>query len=175
MKIENPSGQKEVTVKAHEQLEIFIEDFEAGSRDFELTVNLEGENAECHIYGRAQSTGKDRKAWKVLQNFKGKNQTGSIDLRGTAEDESFLEFDGAGNLTTTSENADANIEEKIILFDQAKGKSLPVLRVETDKVKSAGHGASIAPVDKEKILYFQSRGVPKKEAEEILKTGFLSF
>ncbi len=175
MKIDNPNGQKTVTVEKDQSMEIFLEDFENGSRDFTLTVELIGENAECHVYGRAQTTGNDRKSWQVKQVFKGKNQTASIDLRGTAEDQSFLEFDGAGHLTTESENADANIEEKIILFDEAKGKSLPVLRVETDQVKSAGHGASIAPVDKEKVLYFQSRGVNKKEAEKLIKAGFLSF
>lgn len=175
MKLINPSGKKNLIVGKNELLNIHLEDFETGSRDFDLIINLVGENAECHVQGRAQTHGTDSKSWKVKQVFKGKNQLGRIDLRGTAEDQSFLAFDGAGNLTEKSDNADANIEEKIILFDQAKGRSLPVLRVETDKVKSAGHGASIAPIDKEKILYFQSRGVCKKEAENILKEGFLKF
>ncbi len=173
MKLTNPTGEKNITLKAQECLEIFLEDFDEGSRDFQLVVKLEGENAECHIQGRAQSKGTDRKTWQIKQIFKGKEQIGSIQLKGTAEGESFLEFDGSGTLTSESENAEAHIEENIILFDQAKGKSLPVLRVETDKVKSAGHGASIAPVDKEKVLYFQSRGVDKLTAKELLKEGFL--
>jgi len=173
MKFTDPSGEKTISVKAGENLNIEIEDFSSGQRDFNLTVELLGEGAECHVKGRAQSTGNDNKNWKVKQVFKGHAQTGSIDLRGTAEDDSFLGFDGNGTLTTESSDADANITEKIILFDNAKGRSLPVLRVETDQVKSAGHGASIAPVDNEKILYFQSRGVSRKEAENLIKEGFL--
>lgn len=175
MHLKNPSGHKIIKVEAHQSLDITLEDFEPGSRNFELTVELLGEKAECTVAGRAQAKDTDRKTWKVKQIYLGKDQTASIDLRGTAENESFLAFDGAGHLTTESKNADADITEKIILFDNAKGRSLPVLRVETDQVKSAGHGASIAPIDPEKILYFQSRGVTKKEAQNILKEGFLKF
>jgi len=173
MKFVEPSGQKTVQVTTDEVLEITLEDFTEGQRDFELIVELLAENAECHVKGRAQAKGDDRKNWQVKQLFKGTNQTGSIDLRGTAEDDSFLGFDGNGTLTTKSSQADANITEKIILFDNARGRSLPVLRVETDQVKSAGHGASIAPVDPEKILYFQARGVSRKAAENLIKVGFL--
>lgn len=173
MKITDPHGEKTITVQGQEYLTVELEDFSDGSRDFKLTIELLGEDAECHVKGRVQSCGSDKKSWQVKQIFKGANQTGSIDLRGTAEDQSFLAFDGNGTLTDKSSNGDASITEKIILFDQAKGRSLPVLRVETDQVKSAGHGASIAPVDNEKILYFQSRGVSRKEAENLIKVGFL--
>jgi len=59
------------------------------------------------------------------------------------------------------------------LFDQGRSKLLPVLTVKTDKVKSASHGATIAPVEPEKILYLQSRGINKKDATELIKDGFL--
>ncbi len=174
MELINPEGQKVIKVADNQSLNITLQDFEPGSRDFQLTVELLGDQAECHIHGRAQTHGSDRKSWQVKQIFQGTEQIGSIDLRGTAEDQSFLEFDGAATLAQTSVDADANIEERIILFDDAKGRSLPVLRVETDKVKSASHGASIAPVDREQILYLQSRGIASDEAHDMLKTGFLS-
>lgn len=173
MKFTDPSGHKTVQVTNDTLLEISLKDFSTGNRDFQLTVELIAENAECYVKGRAQCRGTDQKNWQIKQLFKGKNQTGSIDLRGTAEDQSFLGFDGNGTLCATSQQANATITEKIILFDQAKGRSLPVLRVETDQVKSAGHGASIAPVDPEKILYFQARGINKHDAENLIKSGFL--
>lgn len=173
MKLINPTGEKTVTLKAKEELCIELEDFADGSREFVLTVELLGAEAKCQISGRAQSKGQDQKSWQVKQVFRGDHQVGNIDLRGTAEDQSFLAFDGAATLAQSSVNADANIEEKIILFDQAKGRSLPVLRVETDLVKSASHGASIAPIATEKLLYLASRGIDSQTASEILKDGFL--
>lgn len=173
MKLTDPSGHKTIQITNDTPLKIYLEDFSAGNRDFQLTIELVAENAVCHVKGRTQCRGTDKKNWQIKQLFKGKNQTGSIDLRGTAEDQSFLGFDGNGTLCQCSEQADASITEKIILFDQAKGRSLPVLRVETDQVKSAGHGASIAPVDPEKILYFRARGIDKRAAENLIKVGFL--
>lgn len=174
MKLINPTGEKTITLKAHETLHVELEDFAEGSRDFTLTVELIGAESRCDISGRAQSKGQDKKSWQVKQIFRGQNQVGNIDLRGTAEDQSFLAFDGAATLARTSVDAEANIEEKIMLFDQGKGRSLPVLRVETDLVKSASHGASIAPISNEKLLYLASRGIDAQTAAEILKKGFLS-
>lgn len=174
MKLINPSGKKTITLETNESQEIFLEDIEPGNRDFELTIELTGENAECHIKGRAQTQNSDKKHWKITQNFSGKNQNGSIDVKGISEDEGFLNIDGAAVLKQSSSQASAHISEKVMLFGNGKGKLLPVLRVETDDVAAASHGASIAPVEPEKILYFLSRGIPKTEAEKIVKEGFLS-
>ncbi len=173
MKITNPSGTKKVNVKADENLKIFLEDFEFGSRSFELEVNLQGDNTQCEIIGRVQTTGKDQKSWKVIQKISGKNQVAKIDLHGTAEEESQLNFDGAAVLASTSEGAEVSVSEKIWLFDQAKGKSLPVLTVKTDRVKSAHHSAAIMQMDAELLFFAESRGISEKEAKALLKQGFL--
>ncbi len=173
MHLTNPSGTKKITLAKREKLDIFLEDFKAGSREFKLEIELQGDHAECHVQGRAQSAKKDKKIWIIRQRFLGQDQIGHISLRGTAEDESFLQFDGSAVLERESINADAQVRERVILFDNAKGKLLPVLTVKTDKVKSASHGASIAPMDEENILYLQSRGIAKKEGKKLLKAGFL--
>ena len=169
----SPSGTETVQVKENQKLMITLEDFEPGNREFHLTIEMQGENAECEIVGRAQSKGSDHKVWKVEQVYQGHNQTGHIQLRGTAEDDAFLEFDGGAILEHSSTQSDAEVTEKIILFDQAKGRALPILTVRTDDVKAAGHGASIAPINSELVLYFQSRGIAKKDAEKLIKEGFL--
>ncbi len=173
MKLVQPTGTKKILVQENEDLVIWLEDRDSGSRDFTLEIELQGDGARCEVYGRAQTFGNDQKNWYVKQIFSGKNQTGSIDLRGTAEEKSFLRFDGTALLQKESIDADAKVQERIILFDEAKGKLLPVLTVKTDRVSSASHGASIAPVEREKILYLQSRGISQKSGEKLIKEGFL--
>jgi len=173
MKISNPKGSKHIIVGNNEKLLVQLEDFDAGSREFTLEVELKGENAYCEIQGRIQSRKNDVKQWNVVMKFNGANQTGIIELRGTAEDEAKLELNGTGIIDKKSTQATAQVKEKIILFGNAKGKALPVLTVQTDNVKSASHSASVAPVSDEQILYLQSRGIEKKEAQEMLKDGFL--
>ena len=172
-KIINPTGTKVIQVADNEKLALWLEDLESGSRAFDLTVELLGDNAECSVEGRAHSVGSDRKVWKIEQKFKGKNQTGSINVRGVAEGTSFLQIDGAATLEQDSRDATADITERVILFDTGRSRLLPVLRVETDQVKAASHAASVAPVEAEKILYLMSRGIERVTAREMLKDGFL--
>lgn len=172
-KITNPVGDITLQVNDNESLHLWLEDIEPGSRECTLTVELLGENAECEIEGRAHTVGSDRKIWKIHQQFRGQNQTGNINVRGVAEGESFLQVDGAATLEKSSVDATAEITERVILFDRAKSRLLPVLRVETDQVKGAGHGASVAPVEYEKILYLMARGIAEADARVMLKDGFL--
>lgn len=173
MHIKNPTGNRVIQVQENESITIYLEDLSSGSRAFNLQVELLGDKAECFIEGRAHVTGNDRKIWRINQFFRGKNQTGKINVRGVAENQSFLQVDGAATLEQSSVDADAEINERVILFENGKSRLLPVLRVETDRVASASHGASVAPVEYEKILYFMSRGVSRTEAEKITKEGFL--
>jgi Fe-S cluster assembly scaffold protein SufB len=173
MKITNPENSKKIIVGNNEKLLLQLEDFDAGSREFALEVVLEGENAYCEIQGRVQTKKKDEKQWNVVMQFNDANQTGIIELRGTAEDDAKLELNGTAIIDKKSTQATAQVKEKIILFGNGKGKALPVLTVQTDNVKSASHSASVAPVSDEQILYLQSRGIDKKEAQEVLTSGFL--
>lgn len=174
MKLINPEGHKTILIQENEKQTIVLEDMSHDNRIFTLDVFLKGENAECIIEGRAQSTGKEKKKWTVRQIFENKNQKGRIHLRGIAEENGILEFDGAGVIDTQSQDSDIRVEEKILLFDNGIGKLLPVLTVKTNDVKSASHSASLSPISEDILLYFESRGYNKKDAQEIIKTGFLS-
>jgi Fe-S cluster assembly scaffold protein SufB len=173
MKLINPEGSKKIIISNNKKVLIVLEDFASGNRTFELEIFLRGKNAQCEIQGRIVSTNTDKKIWTIRQIFEGKNQVGNIELRGTAEEKSFLQFDGKAEITSKSTEADAQIQEKILLFDDAKGKLLPILTVKTDNVKNASHSAFIAPVNIEQLLYLQSRGISKKKAENVIKEGFL--
>lgn len=174
MQLTNPTGNKNITVQDNETLHITLHDTDSGSRSFVLHVDLKGKNAHCTITGRASSTTTDQKIWKIQQTYNGQNQTGNIDLKGTAEDNAMLQFDGSAVLSSDSSAANAHITERIVLFDDAQGKCLPVLRVETDNVASAGHAASVAPIDPSKIFYLQTRGISTPDAKNMLKSGFLN-
>ncbi|MBT3349082.1 hypothetical protein HN393_02075 [bacterium] len=173
MKLENPSGEKKVVVQKNESLEIFLEDFAPGSREFFLEIELAENNSRCKIFGRTHAKNSDKKSWTIVQNFNGKNQIGQIELRGVAENKSHLELNATGILEKKSVDANARISEKILLFDDARGRALPILTVKTDHVKSASHAASITPVNDENLLFLTSRGISPDKARQILKNGFL--
>jgi len=173
-KLTSPSGKKTITLKADEKLELFLEDLEPGSRDFELKIIVEGEYANAKVSGIAKTTGEDKKNWKINITLNGKEQVGEIDLRGVADDNSLLRFDGSGVVGKDSQECEMEINEKIVLFSPtARGHALPILRVETENVKAAGHGATIAPFDEEMFFYLESRGISPEAGKELLLEGFL--
>jgi len=174
IQINNPVGEKIINIDEEDKsIVVEIIDFAPGSRSFFLTINLTGRGVSCEVVGCAKSFGNDKKSWFIQQYFFGENQSGILNLRGTAGDKSFLHFEGKGVLTQGSREVSVDIKEKIMLFDEGQGKLLPVLRVETDRVKSATHGASIAPIGMESLLYLQSRGVNPLGAKKIISDGFL--
>ncbi len=143
------------------------------SGEFILEVFLKGNNAKVNIEGRVHSTENFSKKWNVKIFFQGDSQEGVLNLRGIAEDGSVLEFDGGAVVEKSSAQAKVLVSEKVVLFDGARGKCVPVLRVETDDVASASHAASIAPFDEEQILFATSRGMDEDEAVRLFKEGFL--
>ena len=96
MELNNPSGSKRIEIKDNSLNKIMVQDFESGSRDFDLEVVLIGDGVSVEIVGRAQAKGKDQKTWKIRLSFQGQEQTATLDLKGPAEGEIFLEFDGVG-------------------------------------------------------------------------------
>lgn len=173
MHLKNPTGHKNIHIETDGIHQIFLEDFEEGSREFTLEIDISADHAECYIKGRAKSQGNDKKSWKISQKFLGKSQTGTLDLKGAAEGHSTLIFDGSGILEKSSTDAQVEIAEKIILSDEATARALPILTVKTDQVKSASHASTISCIPEDLVLYFQSRGIHKKTAENLIKEGLL--
>ncbi len=174
MKLKNPTGTKTIILKKEENQQIFLEDFATHSSDFKLEIILKGDRAEVEIIGKMQSEDMVSKKLAVRVVFQGFGQKAFLNLKGIAQDRSRLEFDGSVVLEKSSEDGEVRIVEHIVLFDQAKGKCLPVLTVKTDKVKKASHSASIAPFDKDQILFCQARGISQKDTENLLKKGFFN-
>ena len=60
----------------------------------------------------------------------------------------------------------------LLLSDEGRAYSKPNLEIFADDVK-ASHGATVGQVDEESLFYLLARGVPKREAKQLLIEGFL--
>lgn len=172
----SPSGTKEIIIsKADEKNEIIIEDFDLCDRNLDLSVRVTADNAEVEINGKAFCDQNTKKKWKISLFLEGKNQSGKLFLKGISENNSFLEFDGGGIITKNSQGANIEVDEKILLLSSgAKGRAIPVLRVETEDVESASHSAAIAPLNEEIFFFSASRGISPDSIKQVIKQSFLS-
>jgi len=61
----------------------------------------------------------------------------------------------------------------LILNDKAEFDAKPELEIYADDVKCS-HGSTSGSIDDESIHYLMTRGIPKKEAVQLLINGFLN-
>jgi len=70
-------------------------------------------------------------------------------------------------------NSNSLLTERILLLsDTASADAIPELEILTDDVKCS-HAASVSRIPEEHIFYLMSRGISRKEAEEMVIEGFL--
>ena len=173
----SPAGTKTITIsEKNTEHTISIDNTDENNNDFNLTVHAtaESENTSITIVGRFEAKKNNKKKIHISLFLHGKNQSGTIDLKGVSDENAFIEFNGGGIIEKNSENCTMNIVQKIFLFSKkAKAKAIPVLRVETDNVQSASHSASIAPFSKDIYFFMETRGISKDDAKIILKNGIL--
>lgn len=92
-------------------------------------------------------------------------------LRGVFRNTSIFENDGLVKIAKGAVGSDGYFASKILLFDNAKGKSIPSLEIDENDLK-AGHASTVGRPDAEQIFYLRSRGLSEKEAVELIVTGF---
>ena len=73
----------------------------------------------------------------------------------------------------TAQKTDAyQLSRALILDDRAEFNAKPELEIYADDVKCS-HGSTSGSIDLDSIYYLKSRGIPEKEAYQMLINGFL--
>ena len=103
----------------------------------------------------------------------GKKSVCNIEAQGAIDGFSKKNFKGTIDFIEGSANAIGEENENcVILSDNAKSKSLPMLLCHEENVQGA-HGVSSGKIDEDKLFYIMSKGISKEEAERlIIKANF---
>lgn len=64
------------------------------------------------------------------------------------------------------------LNNNLLLSTKAKAQSIPQLEIYADDVK-AGHGATVGQLSADELFYFQSRGISKTAAQQMLAEGYV--
>ncbi len=138
-----------------------------------LEVVLAGENASVEIVGLVIGKGSDEKALEAYITHAAPNTKSNVNVRAVLKDKSTFAFRGNVKIEKGSKGADAYLRSDALLFDDAKmGDDTPALEILEPDVK-AGHAATIGKVDEQMLFYLMSRGLSRKQAEEMLVEGFV--
>lgn len=106
------------------------------------------------------------------QDHAAPNGTSDLLYKGALRDESRAVYSGWVHVRPGAQRTVAmQTNRNIVLSENAKADSIPNLEIEANDVK-CGHAASVGPVEAETLFYLMSRGIPEKEAERLIVSGF---
>lgn len=136
-------------------------------------IQLLGEGAEATVTGVFQANGNEKANVTVIIHHKAAHTRSNTILKGVARDNAQVNFTGRIIVAEHCPDTNAFLTERILLLsDTAKAEAVPDLEIFTDDVKCS-HAASISHIPEAQLFYLMSRGVPKKEAENLIVEGFL--
>ncbi len=108
------------------------------------------------------------------QNHFAPNTTSDLLYKGALIDSSRSVWQGMiyvapGAIGTDGYQANRNL----ILSKQARADSIPGLEILADDVRCT-HGATVGKIDEDQLFYLRSRGIPEREAEQLIVMGFFT-
>jgi Fe-S cluster assembly protein SufD len=148
----------------------FVWDKEKGN-EFTLSATLVGDNSSLTVLAIFLGTGFENITFNTDVTHIGKHTKSLTLIRSVFIDRSVFNNDGMIRIQKGAKDTNGYFDSKILLFDDAKGRSVPSLEIDENEVK-AGHGSTIGRPDENQLFYLRSRGLSEKEAEKLIISGF---
>jgi len=111
---------------------------------------------------------------RTLQIHEAPNTASDLLYKNSLNDTARTIFTGLIRVDPGAHKTDAYQKVRnLLLSDEAEANSAPGLEIEADDVRCT-HGATSGQVDIEELFYLLSRGIPLREAQQLVVFGFLN-
>jgi|GEM_PF-915874 len=166
----NAEGKSLLSIEVLEDTQFLIDLEELSGISIDFLFNIPKVNS--HVVGLYSLKDK-QKLDTIIRSVHNVSDTSClIDIKGVLNDDSYSYHSGEIFIGKEAFNTESYLNDHVLLLGaKSKTISMPNLRIHNNAVK-ASHGASIGSLNSEKLYYLQSRGFNKKEAMDILVTGF---
>ncbi len=146
----------------------------AGLSRAEVQSELAGPGADSEMLGLYFAHGDQHLDHYTLQHHVADHTRSDVLYKGTARDKGRTVYSGLIKLEPGAQQTDAyQTNRNLLLSSEARADSVPQLEIAANDVRCS-HGSSTAPVDKTQLFYLMSRGIPQKDAEQLLVKAFLA-
>lgn len=160
-----------VTVKKNEEKVVPYIWINGKVQEISVVSELVEDASDVHIVGLFLGTGNAHVTFNTSVTHIARNTKSRTTIRGVFLNRSSFSNDGLIKINNGAKNADGYFTSKILLFDDAKGRSVPSLEIDENELK-AGHASTVGRPDTEQIFYLRSRGLTEDEAERLIIEGF---
>lgn len=139
--------------------------------EFTVSAKLIGDGASLTIVGIFLGINSNAITFNTRVVHDAPNTKSLTTLRGVFKGHSLFNNDGLVRINKGAKGADGFFASKILLFDDAKGRSVPSLEIDENELK-AGHASTVGRPDEQQLFYLRSRGLSEKDAEKLIVSGF---
>ncbi len=140
----------------------------------EVRVALAGEGAETQLQGLYMPRGKQHHSHVTTIDHQSPGCTSRELYKGVLEGRSRAVFKGQVIVRQGADRTDASQTNKnLLLSEGAEIDTRPQLEILADDVKCT-HGAAVGQLDEDAVFYLRSRGIPDKEARDMLTYAFVT-
>lgn len=138
----------------------------------EIHGKIFGAGSDVNIYSLNVPKGTQQIDQRTLQTHIAPASRSDLLFKNALRDHSKTVFSGLIIVGPEAQQTDAyQTNNNLMLSDDAQANSLPGLEIGANDVKCS-HGATTGKIDDSNIFYFLARGIPRKEAEELMVFGF---
>lgn len=135
-------------------------------------ISLIGENAEASLNGIWMLSDNNEAHAHILMDHQAPHCRSMQFFKSVLSDASRSSFEGKIYVRQAAQKTEAfQLNNNLLLSDQAKADSKPNLEIFADDVK-ASHGATMGQLDAEQLFYLRTRGYSEKAAKNLLVYGF---
>lgn len=160
-----------ITVGKNEERVIPFVILDGDEGEIEVVARLIGEGASLNIVGVFLGNRDSKLIFNTTIIHEAPKTKSMTSLRGVFRDNASFSNDGVIKIQKGAKGADGYFSSKILLFDTAKGRSVPSLEIDENDLK-AGHASTVGRPDPMQLFYLQSRGLTEKEAITLIVSGF---
>ena len=135
-------------------------------------LDLVGSGSTGKMSGFYFTDGKQHLDHDTQQNHMAPHTTSDLLFKGALLGESRSVWQGMIYVAPNAMKTDGyQANRNLILSDGARADSIPGLEILADDVRCT-HGATVGKLDQEQVFYLKSRGIPEREANQLIVEGF---
>jgi Fe-S cluster assembly protein SufD len=140
----------------------------------ESVSRLVGQGGRSDMLAVSVAEGAQEFDQRTLQDHRKHDTASDLLYKNSLDDQARTIFAGLIRVEPGAHRTDAYQKVRnLLLSDDAEANSMPGLEIMADEVRCT-HGATSGQIEEEEFFYLLSRGIPPREARQLLVFGFLN-
>ena len=139
-----------------------------------VLIRLVEEGASVDVLGFLTLAGNTQRELAIRVVHEAPKTESNVVLRGLLSDQARVSVTEVAEMIPGTPGSKTHVEAKALLLSEDASADLrPELEIAEDDV-AATHAAHVGPLEDEELFYLMSRGISRKEAEQLLIQAFLA-